>query len=258
MNKKWIIKRLKNVKVSNPIMIEGLPGMGNVGKITVDFIIERLNATKIYEISSHAFPNCVFVNEKGITELPKVEIYHKKISGRDLFLVSGDMQPIDEISCYEFCDNLLDLFQSFKGKEVITLGGIGLNEPPRAPRIYCAGTDKATVSGYLNNKIKSAEGVVGPIIGVSGLLVGLSKNRGISGVVLLIETVGLPSYLGIKESKELLNVLNTKLKLGLNIKELSKEVKILEKEVNERVANLMDREEKKMTKVKKDVTNYIG
>ena len=258
MNNKWIIKRLKNVKFSNPLMIEGLPGMGNVGKITVDFMIERLNATKIYEISSHSFPNCVFVNEKGITELPKVEIYHKKISGRDLFLVSGDMQPIDEASCYEFCDNLLNLFQSVKGKEVITLGGIGLNEPPKNPKIYCAGTDKVTVSGYLGNKIKSAEGVVGPIIGVSGLLVGLGKSRGMKGVVLLVETVGLPSYLGIKEAKELLGVLNTKFNLGLNIKELNKEVKIIEKEVNERIANFMDGEERKNSKVKKEVTNYIG
>ena len=39
MDKRWVIKKLKDLKLKNPVMIEGLPGMGNVGKITIDFII---------------------------------------------------------------------------------------------------------------------------------------------------------------------------------------------------------------------------
>ena len=57
----WKIKRLGKVKIKNPILIEGLPGIGNVGKIAVDFIIENLNAKKIFEIYSYSFPS-VFVN----------------------------------------------------------------------------------------------------------------------------------------------------------------------------------------------------
>lgn len=257
MNKKWIIKRLKNVQFRNPLMIEGLPGMGNVGKITVDFIVESLKATKVYEISSYAFPNCVFVNEKGLAELPKVEIYHKNIKGRDLFLVSGDMQPVNEEGCYEFCDKLLDIFQGMKGKEIITLGGIGLEEPPKAPKVYCAGTDKKVVSKFVSDGIKNAEGVVGPVIGVSGLLIGLARNRGINGVVLLVETLGLPSYLGIKEARELLKILNKQYRLGLNMKELNKEVNIIEKEVNEKLKKVVSHEEKKL-KSRRDLQNYIG
>ena len=33
------IKFLNNLKFNKPILIEGLPGMGNVGKIAIDFMI---------------------------------------------------------------------------------------------------------------------------------------------------------------------------------------------------------------------------
>ncbi len=258
MNKDWIVKRLKNVKFKEPLLIEGLPGMGNVGKITVDFIIESLKAIKVYEIYSYKFPNFVFVNEKGITELPKVEIYYKKVKGKDLFLVAGDVQPVDESSCYDFCDNLLNLFQEFKGKEVITLGGIGLEDLPKSPKVYCSGTDNAMLKKFTTNGVKNAEGVVGPIIGVSGLLVGLAQSRGLKGAVLLVETLGLPAYLGIKESKELLTVLNKHYKLGLDINKLNKEVKLIEKEISERLEKVGTMYDDRRRKVKKEITNYIG
>lgn len=254
MDHKWIIKRLKNVKFNKPILIEGLPGMGNVGKITVDFMIESLKAEKVYEISSDGFPNFVLVNEKGLVELPMVEVYYKKIRGKDFFLVAGDVQPIDEKSSYEFCDKLLDIFQSLKGREVITLGGIGLDEPPKAPKVYCSGTDKKLISSFKLGGVKSAEGVVGPIIGVSGLLVGLAKRRGLKGVVLLVETLGFPNYLGIKEARELLKVLNNHFNLGLNMKNLNDEIKIIEKDIREKLTKIVHREENKL---KKDVS-YIG
>ena len=63
----WQINQTsKKVKITNPILIEGLPGMGNVGKIAVDFLIDALAAKKVYEISSNTLPHCVFVNEENM------------------------------------------------------------------------------------------------------------------------------------------------------------------------------------------------
>ncbi len=254
MDRNWIVKRLKNLKFNNPIMIEGLPGIGNVGKISIDFVIESLKAEKIYEIYSDGFPNFVFVNEKGMIELPKVEIYHKKIKGKDFFLVSGDVQPIDEKSSYNFCERLLELFEKTSGKEIITLGGMGLDEIPKTPKVYCSGTDRQLVDKFKINGVKSAEGVVGPIMGVSGLLVGLCKARGMKGAVLLVETLAVPQYLGIKESRELLKILNNHYKLGLNMKNLNNEISIIEKDVREKLEKFVSIEKKKG----KQEISYIG
>jgi len=257
MTKNWSIKKLKEIKFKSPLMIEGLPGMGNVGKIAVDFMIESLNAEKIFEISSSDFPSCVFVNESGIAELPKVEIYFKKHKNNDLFIISGDVQPPENKGCYEFCENLLNLFVQCGGKQIITLGGIGLEEMPRKPSVYCTGTDKKEINDCRKYGAKSAVGVVGPIIGVSGLLIGLAKERKMKGTSLLVETYGHPTYLGIKEARELLKILNLKLNIGINIKLLDKEVKEIEKEIKDKLEKIVSLQDDKFTSPNEHM-NYIG
>jgi proteasome assembly chaperone (PAC2) family protein len=55
----------KKPKLENPILIEGLPGIGNVGKLAVEHLIEKMNAVKFAEIYSRDFPPQVFINTDG-------------------------------------------------------------------------------------------------------------------------------------------------------------------------------------------------
>ena len=50
MKQMWeVTQEIKTVpRLNKPVFIEGLPGIGNVGKIAVDFLIEELGAKKIY------------------------------------------------------------------------------------------------------------------------------------------------------------------------------------------------------------------
>ena len=106
MDSHWEItpEKIKMPKLNNPLFIEGLPGIGNVGKIAVDFLIEEFKAKKVCSFFSYKFPHSVFVNEDNLIEMPKIELYYKKFNGkkRDLLLLTGDIQPIDEESCYTF------------------------------------------------------------------------------------------------------------------------------------------------------------
>ncbi len=224
----------KKPKLHNPTLIEGLPGIGNVGKVAIDFLIDELKAKKIYEITSHSFPHSVFVNEDNLVELPKVEIFYKQFDGKrnDLILLGGDVQPTDEISSYEFSEKILDLAEEFNCKEIITLGGIGLAEDPKKPRIFCTGNNKKIVAKYKDKSVDDKlYGVVGPIIGVSGLLVGLAKRRNIDAIAFLAETYGHPMYLGIKGAVELLKFLDAKLKLKIDMKKLHNEIKEMESDI---------------------------
>lgn len=247
------IKKFSDPKLKNPILIEGLPGMGNVGKIVIDYIIENLDAKKLCEIHSDKFPNSVFVNEKNLIELPKIQLYYKNIKNNSYIFLAGDIQPIEENSCYEFCELILDTFQKYKGKEIITIGGIGLPEPPQKPKVFATANNKSIIKKYKNKNINSKlYGIVGPIIGVSGLLLGLSNERNIPAISFLAETFGHPSYLGIKGAREILQNLNQNLKLNLDLKNLDKEIKEIELEENS--------EKLKKYKPKSDRShlNYIG
>ena len=255
----WEFKLIgKKPKLKNPILLEGLPGIGNIGKVAVDFIIEEVNAKKLYEVTSFSFPHSVFVNEENLIEMPVIEVFYAKRKKQDLILLSGDIQPMDEKSCYEFCHLLLSKFEGLKGKEIITIGGIGLQDVPKTPKVYCTGNNKKIIDKYkkdtkLNNNIY---GVVGPIVGVTGLLLGLAGKKKIPAIALLAETIGHPMYLGIKGSREVLKVLDKKLDLGIDLNKLDSEIKDLEKEIKFTT--------EKLAKIQKDFaknsreTSYIG
>src|SRR3990167_176252 len=239
----WRIMQIgKSPRLNNPVFIEGLPGIGNVGKVAVDFLIDELKAKKLYEITSYTFPHSVFVNEDNLVELPIVEVFYKKFSGkRDLLLLGGDVQPIDEISSYEFSDKILDIVQKFNGKEVITLGGIGLADIPKNPKVYCTGNTRKIIDRYKSELVSNKlYGVVGPIVGISGLLLGLASRRNMEAISFLAETYGHPMYLGIKGAKEILNILNKKLDLKINTAKLDREIKDIESEVIKKTEQLSE------------------
>ena len=230
----WKIQQFgKMPKLNKPVFIEGLPGIGNVGKVAVDFLIDEIKAKKIYEMTSYTFPHSVFVNEDNLIELPMVEIFYKQIKGgRDILLLGGDVQPVDEISSYEFSEIVLDLFEKFNGREVITLGGIGLAEIPKKPKVYCTGNSRNIINKYKSELVSNKlYGVVGPIVGVSGLLLGLASQRRIEAISFLAETYGHPMYLGIKGAKEILKVLEQQLNLKLHIDKLDREIKNIENDI---------------------------
>lgn len=219
----WNIKKVANAKFKNPVLIEGLPGVGNVGKIAVDFLIEKLSAQKIFECSSYDMPHCVFVNEENMMELPLIEVYHTKVGGRSVLFLAGDIEPISEKSCYEFCHTLLDKLNQVKDLEIVTLGGIALPSIPESPKVYCTGNSKKIMQKYAATTDTRIHGVVGPIIGVSGVLPALAGKRNIPSVALLAETFGHPHYMGIKGAKEILKVLQKELKTKIDINELQED-----------------------------------
>jgi uncharacterized protein len=247
------INQISNPKLKSPILIEGLPGIGNVGKITVDFLIDSLNAKKFIELNSHYFPNSVFVNENNLVDLPSINFYYKNFKGQDIIFVSGDVQPIDEIGCYLICEKILDILEKYKGKEIITLGGIGLPKIPSSPKVYCTANNKDIIKKYKTDSINTKIfGTVGPIIGITGLLIGLAEKRKIPAICLLAQTYSHPTYLGIKGSRELLKIINEKLKLKINLSSLDEEIKNIEKEIKVRFKDLPKKLEKKQE------TSYIG
>lgn len=254
-------------ELGRPLFIEGLPGMGNVGKIAVDFLIEELKAEKLYSFFSHRFPNSVFVNEKNLVEMPKIELYYKKYSKksrkRDLLLLTGDIQPLDEESCYAFCDEILRIAKRYQCTEIITTGGIGLQQVPDKPKVFCTSNDTKLLLEYVKKGMlveKDIFGVVGPIVGVSGILLGLGEKRKVKGVSLLAETFGNPLYLGIKGAKEILRVLEKKFKLGVDINKMSKNIAEVENELIRSTQEWISEIQSQQAgaKAKKKEVHYIG
>lgn len=255
------VSKLPSTK--DAIFIEGLPGIGNVGKVAVDFLIEEIKAKKIMEFFSYTMPHSVFVNEENLVELPSITLFHKRLNKKDILILTGDVQPTDEISSYELTEKILEVAKKFKTKEMITTGGIGLSDIPKNPKVYCTGNNKTLIQKYIKQAKVSNElyGIVGPIIGVSGLLLGLGEKVNIKAVALLAETLGHPAYLGIKGAREILKALSKVHGLKLDFKKLEKEITNFEKNIIKKTEDLHEVSKKTaLGKVKRQFgsTDYIG
>ena len=60
------VKELAKVEAKNPVLIEGLPGLGLVGKIAMRYLIKQLKAQKFAYLYSPHFPYFVLVSKNGV------------------------------------------------------------------------------------------------------------------------------------------------------------------------------------------------
>ncbi|HYD02678.1 MAG TPA: PAC2 family protein, partial [Alphaproteobacteria bacterium] len=129
----WEVYEHSSPKITSPVMICGMPGIGNVGKICIDILIEGTKAVLIKSFHSKHLPNSVFVNEENLIDLPKLSLYYKKINNKDFLFLTGDVQPVDEQSSYDFTELVIQIFKEYKGDHILTTGGIGLSVVPEHP-----------------------------------------------------------------------------------------------------------------------------
>jgi uncharacterized protein (TIGR00162 family) len=244
----------KKPKLNNPLLIEGLPGIGNVGKLAVEHLIDNIKATKFADLYSEDFPPQVFINTDGTIELVKNEFYYwnaKNKKQRDLILLTGDYQALSSQGQYELVEKILDIIEEFGVKEIFTLGGYGLGHEIREPKVLCATTDEhlvKTMKKYGAIFRRNEPG--GGIVGASGLLLGLGKLRGLQGTCFMGET---PGYLvDPKSAKALLSILIKILNVDINLSALEKKAKEIEY-----IAHQL-KEMESLSKEKSEELKYIG
>ncbi len=228
--KETLVRKIKDVSLKDPILVEGLPGVGHVGKLVADHMVEELKAEKIMEIYSPHFPPQVMVHEDGTIKQVRNEIYaYKGKDGQpDLLLLIGDYQSATNEGHYELTGIFLDIAESLGVKRIYALGGYGTGQF----------VDKPSVLGAVN-KLELVEemkkyGIIfhenepgGGIIGVSGLLLGLGSLRSIEAVCLMGVTSGY--LVDPKAAQEVLKVLSSALKIEVGMQALEERAKEMEK-----------------------------
>ena len=219
--KETYIKEFIQIEPKNPILIEGLPGLGLVGKIALRYTIKQLKAKKIAYLYSPHFPYFVLVNKKGNVRLLRgVFYYHKNPAGNDLILFTGDSQSQTIEGQYEIADQILNFSEKHNVKTIATIGGYRM-EPKDKPKVFIAATSQEILGKAVNaGATLSTSG--SPIVGTAGLILGLAKFKKIDALCLLGETRGyLPDPLS---AKSVLEVLKSTFNFELDLKGLDEEI----------------------------------
>ena len=206
--KEFIIKRVsKKPSLKKPILIEGFPGVGNVARIVVDFLIKKTKAKKYMEIYFYRFPNSAFLTEDHLIKLPKAEVYYSKQKGRDFIFIVGDVQPGEEYASYKFSEAMLDAGEELGAKEIVTLGGISAKTDIPKPNVYGACTEKSYFPSLKKAGVRFDRRGSIIIIGAAGLMLGLGQLRKMKGFALLADTSAEPGHVGTNAAREIITIL---------------------------------------------------
>jgi uncharacterized protein (TIGR00162 family) len=216
------IKELKQFEPKNPILIEGLPGLGLVGKIAIRYLIKKLNAKKFAHLYSPHFPYFVLVNKKGSVRLLRGAFYFWKNENgsNDLILFTGDSQSQTIEGQYEIADRMLDFSQKHNVKTIVTIGGYRM-ETKEKPNVFAVATNQELLDKTLDaGAALSNSG--SPIVGTAGLILGLARFKKISALCLLGETRGyLPDPLA---ARSVLEVLKKAFNFEVDLTDLNEEI----------------------------------
>jgi uncharacterized protein (TIGR00162 family) len=208
-------RQIFNPVLENPIFVQGLPGFGNVGKIAAYLLIKFCGAKPFAELYSPSFPDYLSVNSKGTCRLPRYEFYAAPMEKNDFVIMTGDTQPSfdDVVAHYELCSEILDFVEKFDCNFIITIGGVPMSEDKA--QVYVAATSPRLAEEFME------KGAViyskGRILGATGLMLGLAKERGLEGLCLLGTTSGFSADRGAGFSvfKFLMKALGNEVKEGL-------------------------------------------
>ena len=238
---------LEEIELNNPIFIEALPGIGHVGKLAADHMIDELGATKFAEIYSPTFPPQVLVKEEGIIGNMINELYYLKEVGEDnldlIILVGNTM-----------CKDILDYVGKFDINRIFTLGGMATGQPVEIPKVLGAATHEEDIELLKEAEIEIRSND-GGIVGASGLFLGLAVRQGIHGSCLMGETPGY--FIDAESAEAILNKLSYLLNFEINVDKLEERAE----ETRQMIAKAQQMEQDLINKANAgtaDDLRYIG
>ncbi|ABR54825.1 protein of unknown function DUF75 [Methanococcus vannielii SB] len=225
-----MVKIIENVvkdaePLTDAVLIEGLPGIGHVGRVAAEHIIEEFNGEKILEIYCDDFPPQILVNDDGTIEYMKNEFYLVK-EPVPMVIVLGNTQALSPEGQYALSERLIDIGIKYGAKKTYTLGGFGIGKIVEQLKVYVASTSKEISEKHKEFGAEfRTDG--GSIIGAAGLMLKFSKLKGIEGICLMGET---PGYLvDPKSAANVLEMLSKSIGFEIDMKKLDERAKEMEK-----------------------------
>jgi proteasome assembly chaperone (PAC2) family protein len=239
-------------ELDKPVMIASWPGIGNIGIIAVNYLIQNTEAREFAELEPWDFfdPRKVVI-EGGLLknlEFPSSKFYFHRAENQDLILFLGEQQPTETGTPFprgtrpmEMAGLVMDVAQKFGCRRTyVPAAAVAPVHHSTRPRVWAVPNSEhliGEVRGYDNTVLMSdvgQRGGQGAISGLNGLLLGLAAKRGLEAICVMGEipfyVQGLPMAYP-KASRSVLEVLVDVLGLPLDFTGLDKLVSQVEKAI---------------------------
>ena len=242
------IERLADPELSDPVLIEGLPGVGHVGKLAAEHLLEEFDSTLVRRVYATEFPPQVEIDDDGVASLTCAEFHAVDVSdqeaegeGPDLLVLTGDHQAQSNEGHYTLTDAFLDVAEEFSVERAYALGGVPTGELIEEYNVLGAVTNAEQRETLEDVGVEFREDEpAGGIVGVSGLVLGLGARRGMDAACLMGETSGY--LVDPKSARAVLETLEDLLDFEIDYEELEDRADEME-EVAEKIQEMQQQQQ---------------
>ncbi|GAB6861604.1 proteasome assembly chaperone family protein [Haloplanus litoreus] len=247
------IETVAEPTLSDPVLIEGLPGVGHVGKLAAEYLLEECNSELVRRVYADEFPPQVSIDDDGVAELVCAEFHAVETGGRDLLVLTGDHQAGSNAGHYHLTESFLDIAEGFGVERLFALGGVPTGELIEEYHVLGAVTNADLKDGLEAEGVEFREDEpAGGIVGVSGLLLGLGGRRSLDAACLMGETSGY--LVDPKSARAVLEVLEATLDFELDYASLEDRAE----EMEEVVGKIQEMQNQSAQVPTDDDLRYIG
>lgn len=173
-----------NPNLEEPVLVEGLPGVGLVGKIATDHIVDTLEMTHVGSVDCEGLPKIAVYGDDSRGVEPPVRVYADE--ERDILALQSDI-PVSRDTASDFARVVTDWIQELNAFPIY-LSGLPQedHDVTEIPSVFGVATGDAASRLEANDVDTPTErGVIG---GPTGALVNRAEAVGLDSCGLVVES----------------------------------------------------------------------
>jgi uncharacterized protein len=172
------------VDLDEPVLVEGLPGVGLVGKIATDHLVDELDMTFFASVDCDGIPRIAVYGEDDRDVQPPVRLYASETD--DVVALQSDV-PISRSAASGFADCITE-WVADNDALPIYLSGLPQDDqdPGAVPSLY--GVATGTAGDLLDEQDIDLPPEAGVVGGPTGALLNRASERDIDAVGLVVES----------------------------------------------------------------------
>ncbi|HJM87321.1 MAG TPA: PAC2 family protein [Candidatus Thalassarchaeaceae archaeon] len=171
-------------------LLHAVPGVGNVGKLVVDSLVNKHDGKLIARILHPDLPPHATLDSDGLLTPPCLEIHAVTLPcGQDVATLSSNFQPLSPAGQYEVASSLLQASKDAGIGRMLILAGLLAEPGSEEVHVVCASKEDSEAMVGIGIEVSKEHPSAG-IIGMTGMVSSLAPTFGQAATCVIAETVG--------------------------------------------------------------------
>ena len=171
-------------------LLHAVPGVGNVGKLVVDSLVNKHEVKLIARIFHPDLPPHATLDSDGLLTPPCFDIHSVKLpSNHNIVTLSSNFQPISPAGQYEVSSFFLQICKDAGVGRILILAGLSSEPGCESVHVVCPSIGDAKVMGDMGLEVSREHPAAG-IIGMTGMVSSLAPTFDQAATCVIAETVG--------------------------------------------------------------------